>query len=115
MTSLGTVIESSAFIAAAERLMSDAERVAVVDMIAAAPDAGAVIKGTGGLRKLRVALQGRGKRGGARLIYWYHSEGYPALLLTMFAKNEADDLTAEQLRRFAAIGGAIIDQIGARR
>jgi hypothetical protein len=115
MTSLVTVIESNAYLTVAERLMSETERAAVVDAVAAAPDAGVVIKGTGGLRKLRIALPGRGKRGGGRVIYWFHSEGYPAVLLTMFAKNEADDLTAEQRKRFAAIGAAIIDQLGAVR
>ena len=63
-------------------------------MIAARPDAGVVIQGTGGLRKLRIGLQGRGKRGGGRVIYWFHSIGYPAVLLWVFVKNEASDLTA---------------------
>jgi hypothetical protein len=84
-------------------------------MVAGAPEAGVLVRGTGGLRKLRIALRGRGKRGGGRLIYWYHSEGYPAALLTVFAKNEASDLTADQRRRFAAVGAAIVDQLGARR
>ena len=74
-----------------------------------------VIRGTNGLRKLRIALRGRGKRGGGRVIYWYHSDGYPAVLLAVFAKNEASDLTADQRKRFAAIGSAIIDQLGAKR
>lgn len=114
MTSLSGVIETGPFLSAAERLMSENERFTVVDMIAADPVCGAVIKGTSGLRKVRVALRGRGKRGGGRLIYWYHSEGYPAVLLTMFAKNEAEDLTAKQRKQFAAIGAAIIGQLGAR-
>lgn len=115
MTALVSVVESNAYLAVAERLMSEDERATVVDMIAAAPAAGVVIKGTGGLRKLRIALPGRGKRGGGRVIYWFHSEGYPAVLLTMFAKNEAADLTAEQRKRFVAIGAAILGQLGARQ
>ena len=55
-----------------------------------------MIKGTGGLRKARIALGGRGKRGGVRVIYWFHSEDCPAVLLWVFAKNEADDLTPAQ-------------------
>jgi hypothetical protein len=95
--------------------MSNEEREAVVDVIAADPEAGAAVRGTGGLRKMRIPLRDRGKRGGGRVIYWYHSEGYPAVLLTVFAKSEAKDLTAEQRRRFAAVGVAIIEQLGANR
>lgn len=114
MTTLLSIIESRSYLADAERLMSATEREMVVDAIAAAPEAGVVIKGTSGLRKTRIPLMGRGKRGGGRVVYWYHSQGYPAVLLTVFAKNEADDLTAEQRKRFAAIGAAIIEQLGPR-
>ena len=114
MTTLLSVIETRPYLADAERLMSEVERSKVVDTIAAAPESGVVIKGTSGLRKMRIPLQGRGKRGGGRVVYWYHSQGYPAVLLTVFAKNEADDLTAYQRKRFAAIGAAVIDQLGAR-
>ena len=114
MTTLLSVIETRPYLADAERLMSETERSKVVDTIAAAPESGVVIIGTGGLRKLRIPLQGRGKRGGGRVIYWYHSQGHPAALLAVFAKNEADDLSAEQRKRFAAIGTAIIDELGAK-
>lgn len=83
--------------------MSDEERAGVVNTLAAAPDSGVLIKGTGGLRKLRIPLAGRGKRGGGRVIYWFHSETYPAVLLWIFAKNDADDLTSTQR---AALAGA---------
>jgi len=115
MTSLVTVIEADSYLADSRRLMSEEGRAAVVDTIAAHPEAGIVVRGTGGLRKLRIPLHGRGKRGGGRVIYWYHSEGYPAVLLTVFAKNEASDLTAEERKRFTAVGAAIIEQLGARR
>ena len=94
--------------------MSEDERAAVVDRIAAAPGTGAVIPGTSGLRKLRIPLGGRGKRGGGRIVYWYHSEHYPAELLFVFAKNEASDLSADQRRRFVAVGEAIVGQLGGK-
>jgi hypothetical protein len=53
---------------------------AVVLMISEGPTIGDVISSTGGLRKLRIPLQGRGKRGGGRVIYWYYNAGYPAIL-----------------------------------
>lgn len=76
--------------------MTPDERVAVVDIIAANPMLGVVIPGAGGLRKARISLSGRGKRGGGRVIYWFHSLECPVVLLWVFAKNEAEDLTPAQ-------------------
>jgi hypothetical protein len=84
----------------------------VVDVISMTPLAGDVIKGTGGLRKLRVGLQGRGKRGGGRVIYWFYNEGYPAVLLWAFAKNEASDLTATQRKQLAQVTESFRDDFG---
>jgi hypothetical protein len=55
-----------------------------------------VIPGTGGVRKLRVAATGRGKRGGARIIYLFGGADVPVFLLAVFAKNEKSDLTQAQ-------------------
>ncbi|MEQ1815777.1 MAG: type II toxin-antitoxin system RelE/ParE family toxin [Nitrosomonas sp.] len=52
-----------------------------------------MIEGTGGIRKLRWGRSGRGKRGGVRVIYYYHSELMPLYLLTLFAKNKQDNLS----------------------
>jgi hypothetical protein len=76
---------------------------------------GVLIKGSGGLRKLRVALQGRGKRGGGRVIYWYHSGKFPVVLLWAFAKNEASDLTPAQLKLARAQAETLIDDFGGER
>ena len=62
------------------------------------PEAGAVIPGTGGLRKLRWSAEGRGKRGGVRIIYFPLLSRSVILLLLLYAKNEQDDLTPEQKR-----------------
>jgi hypothetical protein len=109
MTQVSQVVESNPYLAKAAKMLSEAERAAIVGFVAADPLGGAVIKGTGGLRKMRVALAGRGKRGGGRVIYWYHSPGYPAVLIWIFAKNEADDITDRQRKQFAEIGNAIIE------
>ena len=61
------------------------------------PDAGAVISGTGGLRKMRWASSGRGKRGGIRVYFW-HQASARILLLLAYAKNERDDLSEAQKR-----------------
>jgi len=112
MEALLSVVETPAYLGKASKMMSEEERASVVDTIAATPRIGVLIRGTGGLRKMRIALQARGKRGGGRVIYWFHSEGYPAVLLWAFAKNEAADLTAGQRSRLIAVANALLDDFG---
>jgi len=67
------------------------------------PDAGNVIPGGGGLRKLRWALEGRGKSGGVRLIYYWFTARGTILLLFMYPKNVQENLTKEQLKQLKQI------------
>ena len=62
------------------------------------PEAGDVIEGTGGLRKLRFAdiRRGKGKRGGLRIIYYWWTSGRQFWLYTLYDKDEMDDLTAKE-------------------
>lgn len=115
MTSLLGVIETWAYLAQAERLLSEDERAAIVDAIAANPELGVMVPGTGGMRKMRIGLRGRGKRGGGRVIYWFHSPDYPAILLWVLAKSAAEDLTKEQYRKLAGAIEGLIEDFGARR
>jgi len=98
---LHTVIETPHYLRKAERVMAEPERKAVVDLIAANPVVGDLIPEGGGIRKLRIPLQGRGKRGGARVIYYHHSERIPVFLLTVFAKNEQGDLSMAERHQLA--------------
>lgn len=95
-----TVVETPEFLAASRKLFDEHERTLLVSYLAAHPAAGDLMQGTGGLRKVRWALQGRGKRGGARVIYFLHSEHLPLFLLTAYAKNERADLTAADRKAF---------------
>lgn len=115
MTTLISVVETPLYLARAERLMNEPEREHIVDMVAANPTAGVVIKGTGGLRKMRIPLQGRGKRGGGRVVYWFHSEHYPVVLMLMFAKNDAEDLTNDERKRLASLSATLLEQFGGTR
>jgi hypothetical protein len=62
------------------------------------PDAGDIIKGSGGIRKLRWKVEGRGKRGGVRIIYYLELAESRFLLLTLYAKNELEDLTTNETK-----------------
>jgi mRNA-degrading endonuclease RelE of RelBE toxin-antitoxin system len=68
-----------------------------------APETGSVIHGGGGLRKLRWAGSGRGKRGGTRVIYRWFPERDRLVMLFVFLKNERDDLSAQQLKRLRLV------------
>ena len=107
---LVSVVETGSYLSKARKVMSKSEMETVVSMISASPMAGDVIQGTGGLKKLRIPLQGRGKRGGGRVVYWYYNEGYPAILLWVFAKNEADDLSPSQKRQLISASEAFTRQ-----
>ena len=75
----------------------------MVEYLAAHPTAGDLIEGTGGVRKLRWARDGRGKSGGVRVIYYFHSESMPLYLLTMFAKNERANLSKAERNELAGL------------
>ena len=107
-----TVVETSPYLAMASQIMSEAERIAVVDVIASDPQIGDLIRGAGGLRKVRIPMQGRGKRGGGRLITFFHDLGMPVFLIAAYAKNDQADMDQEQRKRAAALADAIRAQYG---
>ncbi len=78
--------------------------------IATNPKAGDVIPGTGGIRKLRWAASGRGKRGGARIIYYYHSPAMPLFLLAAYTKGTKVDLTAGEKKQMRKLVTDLKDQ-----
>lgn len=95
-----TVVETPEFLAASRKLLDEDELTLLISYLAANPTSGDLVPGTGGLRKLRWALPGRGKRGGARVIYFVHSERMPLFLLTAYAKNERADLSQDERKEF---------------
>ncbi len=62
------------------------------------PEVGAIIRGSGGLRKIRWGLPGKGKRGGLRVIYYWHKSEEVIYMLLIYQKSRQEDLTQDQLR-----------------
>jgi hypothetical protein len=88
-----TVVETARFLEDVEQMMFTVEREELLAFVGANPGAGDIIPETGGVRKIRWGLAGRGKRGGARVIYYYHDESMPVFLLAAYGKNEKANLT----------------------
>lgn len=93
-----SIAETASFIADAKKLFTEEELAALKFAVAVDPVAGDVIEGTGGIRKLRVPLPGRGKSGGARLIYFYRNDQMPIFFLAAYAKSEQINISAGERR-----------------
>lgn len=106
------VFPTQPYLKRARRLFSDNERYIAESAVASAPDYWPVIAGTGGARKARVALAGRGKRGGARLIYYWRSHAGEIFLLTVYAKNDKEDLSHDDKKKLRDLIAAIEDADG---
>lgn len=91
-------IESLVFSRLVPRYLTEDEYSDLQRLLAFRPDAGDVIRGSGGARKIRWAPVGRGKSGGVRVIYYWITAEDQILLLTVFAKNERGNLTAGELK-----------------
>jgi mRNA-degrading endonuclease RelE of RelBE toxin-antitoxin system len=103
-----TIAEVPEYIRRAQELLTEPERRGIVDYLAAHPKAGVVMEGTGGVRKLRWGRQDRGKSGGVRVIYYFHSGRMPLYLLTVFAKNERANLTKAERNELAGLVDTLI-------
>ena len=91
-------IETSIFTRQVITLLTDDEYSQLQVALSAHPDAGTIIPHSGGLRKIRWSMTGRGKRGGVRAIYYWVVTEDQILMLFMYPKNEKDDLTQQQLK-----------------
>jgi mRNA-degrading endonuclease RelE of RelBE toxin-antitoxin system len=96
-------VETTIFTRRITDLLSDGQYAELQKQLVENPKAGPVIPGTGGLRKLRWSGSGRGKRGGVRVIYYWYNRSEEFFMLLAFAKNEQEDLTAEQKRILRAV------------
>ena len=102
-----TVVETPAYLTAAQGVLSEAERAEVVTMVAGNPEAGVSLGG--GIRKMRIARPGRGKRGGARVVFLFAGDDVPVFLLTVFAKNEKTNLSAGERTALIAAAKQLVE------
>ncbi len=91
------ILETSVFTRQVRELLGDDEYRLLQVELAGRPDAGKVIPGSGGLRKIRWSAKGKGKRGGARVIYYWAKSYDQILMLFIYAKGELGDLTQSQI------------------
>ena len=102
-----TVVETSLFERQADKIWNEEERGALVDHLARNPEAGDIIPGTGGVRKLRWGRTGSGKRGGSRVIYFFHNADLPLYLLLAYAKSQATDMSPDEKRLITALAASL--------
>ncbi|MEZ2346796.1 hypothetical protein [Terriglobus sp. RCC_193] len=94
-----TVVETAEFQKQAKAVWNDSEREAFIDWIAENPDAGDVISGADGARKVRWARRGTGKRGGVRVIYFHLADNEIVLLVMVYSKTVRSSVKAQEIKR----------------
>ena len=94
-----TFVETKLFTELVQHYLSDDEYAAMQQFLVVNPEAGDVIPASGGVRKLRWGVAGRGKRGGLRVIYFLRRRNDEVWMLTLYAKNVADNIPAKVLKK----------------
>ena len=97
------IIETIIFTKRIISLLSEEEYRNLQNELIINPEKGKIIRGSGGLRKIRCGISGRGKSGGARIIYYWIKKKEIILMLLIYPKNEQDNLTADQLKILKSI------------
>lgn len=106
-----TVIETPAYLASAkDEKVSDQELKDIVSFIAANPDAGDIMPGTGGARKLRFGGKGKGKSGGYRIITFYADDNMPVFLLDIYSKDTQANLSQAERNELRKLLTALPDE-----
>lgn len=110
MRKLLSVVELSTFLADTDGVLEEGEKAKLKAHLAANPEAGVLIQGTGGVRKLRWAASGRGKRGGGRVIYYFHNVEIPLYLFKFFTKASKSDLTEKEKKELSGVVASIVEE-----
>lgn len=112
---LPTVVETSVFRRKAEKLLTSDEYDDLLLYLSRYYAVGDEIPGTGGVRKLRFAISGRGKSGGVRVIYYFFDDVNPVLALFLYGKSEQGNLTPVEKKVATSLAAAMKAEAKARR
>ena len=104
-----TIVELPEYIRRADKILTADERSKLLYYLSENPEAGVVLKGTGGIRKLRWSSKGNGKSGGSRVIYFYYNTTLPLFLLTIFNKNEKINLSKSERNELAQLADVLVN------
>ena len=111
-----TIVELPEYLRRSAKLLSveerERERESIVNYLASHPASGDLIKGTGGIRKLRWSAHGKGKSGGVRIIFYHHNESIPLFLLTVFAKGEKTNISKSEGNELAKLTSLLVKNYG---
>ncbi len=107
---LMTVVETTTFKNAADSLLGEDNRLELITFLAQNPEAGKVIPGTGGVRKVRWARENEGKRGGYRVVYYFYTEEIPLFALLVYPKNVRDSLTTGEKNGLKKLIRELVEQ-----
>ena len=110
MTKAVSLVEVEPFTRQVSSFLSEAEQEELKWYLANNPTDGVLIQGTGGVRKLRWAAKGRGKSGGSRIIYFFHSDASPIWLLAAYSKNAKVDLTQKEKAAIRKLVSVLVAQ-----
>jgi len=104
-----TIVELPEYIKKADKVLTADERSKLLYYLSENPEAGILLKETGGIRKLRWSSKGKGKSGGSRVIYFYYNTTLPLFLLTIFSKNEKINLSKAERNELAQLTELLIN------
>jgi hypothetical protein len=110
-----TVAETPFSLQKAAALLDEEEREELITFIGSTPEAGDLIPETGGVRKLRWGVKGRGKCGGVRVIYYFCNQSFPVFVLTVYVKNQRANLTAAERNEMKQLVPLLVKNYGRGR
>ena len=105
---LNTIVELPEFIKKSDKILSDDEKNNLIYYLSLHPKSGVILKGTGGIRKLRWASKGKGKSGGLRIVYFYYNADLPLFLLTLFSKGEKANINNTERNELSKLTAVLI-------
>ena len=107
-----TVVELPEYLRKSAKLLTGEQRESIINYLASHPMSGDLVKGTGGIRKLRWSAQGKGKSGGVRIIYYHHNESIPLFLLTVFGKGVKANISKSEGNELSKITSLLVKNYG---